>query len=106
MKTKWTVSVVGAISCFLAIVTFSFNSGAAGRKDAVETKIGQHFKVIPAADGTNEITVVANGLNYKDANGNWIESKPVVQSFSSGIVCTGASYRVILATNLNSYGSA
>jgi hypothetical protein len=72
---------------------------------AVESKIGRHFRVIPAADGTHEVTLVGNGLNYQDTNGNWIASIPVVQSFSNAIVCTGASYRVLLATNLNTYGS-
>jgi len=92
------------VSSFIAILSFTGNSlAAAGTSN--EPKIGEHFKVIPGAYGTNEITLVANGLNYQDTNGNWIESIPIVQSFSSAIVCTGASYRVILATNLNSYGS-
>jgi hypothetical protein len=92
--------------CLLAILLFNVDSSAAALGvNASDAKVGEHFKTIPAADGTNEITFIQNGLNYKDANGNWIESKPDVQSFSSGIVCSGASYRVILATNLNSYGS-
>src|ERR1041385_6094869 len=70
-----------------------------------EPKIGEHFKTIPSANGKGEVTLVQNGLNYKDANGNWVESKPIVQSFTGGILCTGASYRVILATNLHSYGA-
>jgi hypothetical protein len=101
MKTNRVVSVLGAISC--SILCFTGNSFAVGLSN--EPRIGEHFKVIPAANGTNEITLVANGLNYQDTNGNWIESIPIVQNFSSGIVCTGASYQVILATNLNSYGS-
>src|ERR1051325_10607677 len=32
-------------------------------------------------------------------------SVSVVQRFSGGILCAGASYRAILAANLNSYGS-
>src|SRR5262249_39098577 len=32
----------------------------------------------------------------------WIESKPVVQTFSEGIVCRGNAYRVVFNANLNS----
>jgi hypothetical protein len=77
---------------------------------------GQHYKVMQAvrrivtASGkslviTNRYTVVANGLNFQDANGNWIESHPIVQSYAGGIACVGASYSVILATNLNTAGA-
>src|ERR1043166_7411569 len=90
----------------MAILFFSCGSFAAALVGAAnEPKIGEHFKVVPAANGTGEITLVANGLNFQDTNGNWIASVPVVQRFSGGILCTGASYRAILATNLNSYGS-
>lgn len=68
-------------------------------------KAGDHFKVIPAADGRGEITLVGNGLNYQDAAGNWIESKPVVQEYPNATICTGATYQVILAANLNTHGS-
>lgn len=91
--------VARAIGCTIAI--FSLNSFAA----AVEAKIGEHFRVVPAADGTNEVTLVGNGLNYQDTNGVWIQSVPIVQNFPNAIVCTGLTYRVILATNLNSTGS-
>ncbi len=104
MKTQRTVFATRAISCFIAI--FSFGSFAAGATNSTgEAKVGDHFRVIPAADGTNEVTLVGNGLNYQDTNGAWIQSIPVVQSFPNAIVCTGATYRVILATNLNSSGS-
>ena len=77
---------------------------------------GQHYKVMQAvrqgvtASGkllvtTNRYTVVANGLNFQDTNGNWIESHPVVQTYAGGIACVGASYSVILATNLNTAGA-
>ena len=49
---------------------------------------------------TNRYTEIGNGLNYQDAQGNWIESRPVVQSFPGGIVCTGNSYRVIISSPL------
>lgn len=104
MKTNGLVSAGQAIGCLIAI--FSLNIFAASAADTSgELKIGEHFRVVPAADGTHEVTLVGNGLNYQDTNGNWIQSVPVVQSFPNGIVCTGASYQVILATNLNTYGS-
>ncbi len=54
---------------------------------------------------TNRYTRLGNGMNYKDDDGNWVASKPSVQNFPGGIVCTGASYQVIFATNLNTAGS-
>src|ERR1035437_2559930 len=53
---------------------------------------------------TNSYTVLQNGMNYQDADGNWVESQPVVQSFPGGIICAGASYQVIVGTNLNTAG--
>jgi hypothetical protein len=65
----------------------------------VATKLGQSVLV------TNRYTVVRNGMNFKDSAGNWVESRPVVCSFPNGIVCTGATYRVILNANLNTFGA-
>jgi len=78
---------------------FSCQSFATETNSTAEAKIGEHFRVVPAADGVHEVTMVGNGLNYQDTNGAWIASVPVVQTFPNAIVCTGASYRVILATN-------
>ena len=104
MKTQRAVFLARAIGCAIAI--FSFSSFAATAASSTgSARIGEHFRVVPAADGRNEVTLVGNGLNYQDTNGAWIPSIPVVQKFPNAIVCTGASYRVILATNLNSYGS-
>jgi len=106
MKTNWRTSVAGVVGGFISILSFNNGSFAAeSLASSSDSKIGEHFRVIPAADGTNEVTLVGNGLNYRSTDGVWIQSIPVVQNFSSGIVCTGASYRVILATNLNTYGS-
>jgi hypothetical protein len=77
---------------------------------------GQHYKVMQAVRQTtnlvgevtartNRYTVAGNGLNFQDTNGNWIESHPVVQSYAGGIACTGASFSVILANNLNTSGA-
>jgi hypothetical protein len=96
-----------AFACYLmALGLLSFNSPAATEpNESTVAKAGDHFKVIQAADGRGEITVVANGLNYQDAAGNWIESQPVILEYPSAVICTGATYRVILAANLNTHGS-
>ena len=103
IRTKRTLSLARAIAGLIAM--FSISSLATETNSTTNAKIGEHFRVVPAADGTNEVTMVGNGLNYQDTNGAWIASVPVVQTFPNAIVCTGASYRVILATNLNSLGS-
>jgi hypothetical protein len=57
MKIQRKVFASRAIGCFIAI--FSFNSFAASTENATgEAKIGEHFKVVPAANGTNEVTLV------------------------------------------------
>jgi hypothetical protein len=69
-------------------------------------KVVRGVRVVTNASGqvvlrTNRYTILQNGMNFTNANGEWVESHPVVQTFSGGIVCTGASYRVILNANLN-----
>lgn len=66
---------------------------------AVTNRAGQTVSV------TNRYTVLGNGMNKKDASGNFVECKPVVHSFPAGIVCTGATYQVVLKQNLNRQGS-
>jgi hypothetical protein len=95
MQHRWVVLFVLLV---LAALAGPRSAGGA-------VKAGDHFKVIPAADGRGEITVVANGLNYQDAAGNWIESRPVILEYPNAIICTGATYQVILAANLNTHGS-
>ena len=77
---------------------------------------GAHFTVMEAVSQstdssgrlslvTNRYTIIGNGLNVQDARGNWVEARPVVQVYQDSLVCTGASYRVILNRNLNTAGA-
>lgn len=50
-------------------------------------------------------TELASGLHYKDANGQWAESKELIESFSGGAIARQGQYQVIFANNLNSYGA-
>jgi hypothetical protein len=50
-------------------------------------------------------TALGNGWHYRDAAGTWVESKPVIQDYGDTILCTGASFRVMLTTNLNTTGA-
>jgi hypothetical protein len=54
---------------------------------------------------TNHYTRIGNGINYRDASGNWIPSEPVVQMFQDGVICIGSSYQAILANNLKMSGA-
>ncbi len=54
---------------------------------------------------TNHYVKVQNGLHWKDAQGNWIESKPFIQPFESQLVCTGTTFRAILNNDIHTYGS-
>ncbi len=80
------------------------------------TERGRHFKVIESVRQatnqlgqtvlkTNRFTALGNSMNFKDENGNWVESHPAVHAFSGGVACEGAGYRVILNTNLNTDGA-
>lgn len=50
-------------------------------------------------------TELASGLNYQDVNGQWQESKEVIEPYSSGAIARYGQYQVIFAHNLNSYGA-
>jgi hypothetical protein len=50
-------------------------------------------------------TALGNGWHYQDAAGTWVESRPVIQDYGDTILCTGASFRVLLNTNLNTTGA-
>jgi len=61
-------------------------------------------------DGTirphiHKYTELATGLHYKDAKGQWVESKEVVESFAGGAIARQGQHQVIFANNLNSYGA-
>jgi hypothetical protein len=115
MKWLWMVSIL-----FLSCGFINFQSGAAdGSPARVSTRVielGKSFTVMESTrpgtnqagqliSKTNRYTTIGNGMNFRDASGNWAESKPVVQSFSEGIVCSGASYRAIISTNLRTAGA-
>jgi hypothetical protein len=78
----------------------------------VTLELGRHHKVVATevrnssgAIQESRYTVVGNGVHFQDANGDWVEAKPLVQDLGEAIVCTGASFRVILNANLNTYGA-
>ena len=108
MKRLWVVSVAGAAFVLTAGILFCFDSSAQAQVQPVQTvavgksvppadaavfavsERGAHYKIFQdVRQAANRYTAIGNGMHFKDANGNWIESKPVVQSFESAIVCTG-----------------
>jgi len=54
---------------------------------------------------TGRYAVLGSGLNFTNATGQWEAARPVVQALGEFIVCTGATYRVVLNANLNTYGA-
>lgn len=111
MKTK-RISVGAAVllgSAGLTLAAQSARNFAVVERNA-HSKVMQSVRVATNSAGqsvniTNRYTVLGNGMNKQDAAGNWVECVPVVRSFPSGIVCTGANYRVLLKPNLNRQGS-
>jgi hypothetical protein len=72
---------------------------------------GKHFTVMETvrqnsgAGGslvTNDFTIMGNGINRPDGTGGYVECKPVVMSYPEGLVCTGATYSVIIGADLRS----
>ncbi|HEX5222317.1 MAG TPA: chitobiase/beta-hexosaminidase C-terminal domain-containing protein [Verrucomicrobiae bacterium] len=62
-------------------------------------KLGQVSSV------TSRYAVLANGMNFTNASGQWQTAVPVVQALGDFVVCTGAAYRVVISANLNRFGS-
>ena len=50
-------------------------------------------------------TELGTGLCYKDANGNWTDSKEVIEAWPQGAIARQGPYQVIFANNLNSTGA-
>ena len=50
-------------------------------------------------------TELGTGLCYKDANGNWADSKEVIEAWPQGAIARQGPYQVIFANNLNSTGA-
>ena len=53
----------------------------------------------------HQYTELAAGMNYKNAQGQWVESKETIEAFPQGAVATHGQYQVIFANNLNSAGA-
>lgn len=49
-------------------------------------------------------TELATGLNYLQ-NGQWVESKEVIETYSGGAIAQQGQYQVVFANNLNTTGS-
>jgi hypothetical protein len=53
----------------------------------------------------HKYTELATGMHYKNAKGQWVESKEEIEAFSSGAIARQGQYQVIFANNLNSTGA-
>lgn len=59
-------------------------------------------KIVPSI---HKYTELATGMHYKDAKGQWVESKELIESFPQGAIARQGPYQVIFASNLNSAGA-
>ncbi|HEV2693372.1 MAG TPA: LamG-like jellyroll fold domain-containing protein, partial [Verrucomicrobiae bacterium] len=50
-------------------------------------------------------TELSTGLYYKNAKGEWAESKELIEAFPGGAIARQGPYQVIFANDLNSYGA-
>jgi hypothetical protein len=50
-------------------------------------------------------TELATGMHYKNAQGDWTESKEYIEAYATGAIARQGQYQVIFANNLNSAGS-
>jgi len=53
----------------------------------------------------HQYTELATGLNYQDANGNWMPAQEVIESFAQGAIARQGQHQIIFANNLNTAGS-
>ena len=63
-----------------------------------------------APDGTiitniQSYTDLATGMHYKNSQGQWVESKELIESHPRGAIARQGQYQVIFANNLNSIGA-
>jgi hypothetical protein len=88
--TFWIVALAG-IQTTLAVPSPVVSTRVLER--AANHEVIESIRANPAGTAlmTNHYTRIGNGLNYRDANGNWIPSEPVVQMFQDGVICIGAS---------------
>lgn len=59
-------------------------------------------KIVPHI---HKYTEMATGMNYQDANGQWVESKEEIDAYATGAIANQGQYQVIFANNLNSQGA-
>jgi hypothetical protein len=50
-------------------------------------------------------TELASGMHYKNAKGEWVESKEEIDAYAKGAIANQGRYQVIFANNLNTTGS-
>lgn len=54
---------------------------------------------------TNSYTELATGLNYKNAKGEWVGAKEVIESFPDGAVAQQGQHQVLFANDLATQGA-
>jgi len=64
-------------------------------------KLGPKGVAIPKK---HRYTELATGMHYLK-NGQWVESKEVIEPFKTGAIARQGQYQVIFANNLNSYAA-
>src|SRR5438309_526777 len=102
---QWLTASMGAVFTF----ALSFNLHAQTSGYTV-TKRGADYAVHQKTileNGTNRVhtyTELASGLNYKNAKGQWMESKEEIEPFANGAIARQGQYQVIFANNLNTAG--
>ena len=68
----------------------------------ISYELGPNGQPVPRI---HRYTELATGMNYKDANGQWQESKELIESYPGGAIAQQGQYQVIFANDLNSYGA-
>jgi len=53
----------------------------------------------------HQFTELASGMNYQDAQGNWVPSQEIIEPSAQGAVAQQGQYQVIFANNLNTAGA-
>jgi len=53
----------------------------------------------------HKYTELSSGMYYKNVNGDWTESRELIESFPGGAIARQGQYQVIFANNLNSAGA-
>lgn len=51
------------------------------------------------------VTELASGMHYQNARGEWMESKEIIEAYSTGAIARQGQYQVIFANNLNTAGA-